>query len=280
MARPLRIAYPGALYNITSRGNERRQIFFSDDDRLHFLRLVARVVERFSWICYAYCLMDNHYHLFVETTLANISQGMKHLNGIFAQYINWKHKRVGHLLQGRFDARLIEKETYFMEVSRYVPLNPVRAGICSNAEDYRWSSYRATRGIIPAPAFLTIDPILERFGMSKEESQRRYGEFVASGVKARPFDQLRGGLFLGSEAFIQKFQDSIRKRSDLPFEKRMLLRPPLEQLLIKPDGLQAAAKQYGYSTRAIAKVMGVHQTTIARRLRDAGPGSDPERCTL
>src|ERR1019366_9956585 len=120
MARPLRIAYPGALYHITSRGNEKKRTFFSDDDRLHFLRLLGRAVPRFSWICYAYCLMDNHYHLFIETTLANISQGMKYLNGVFTQYINWKHRRVGHLFQGRFDARLVEKESYFLEICRYV----------------------------------------------------------------------------------------------------------------------------------------------------------------
>jgi len=277
MARPLRIAYPGALYHLTSRGNERRPIFFRDDDRHHFLRLVGKVVERFSWLCYAYCLMDNHYHLFVETTLANISEGMKHLNGLYAQYINWTYKRVGHLLQGRFDGRLIEKESYFLEVSRYVPLNAVRAGICARAEDYRWSSYRATRGIIPAPAFLSIDPILERFGPSREESQVRYGEFVAAGVNARPFDQLRGGIFLGSDAFIEQFQDSVKKRQDLPVEKRIIVRPALEQLLIRPDGLRVAAKEYGYSTRDLAKAIGVNQSTISRRIRDASLlGSDPE----
>ena len=168
-----------------------------------------------------------------------------------------------------------------MEVSRYVPLNPVRAGICIRAADYRWSSYQATRGIIPVPGFLTIDPILERFGTSREESRQRYEEFVAAGVKARPFDELRGGIFLGSDAFVEKFQDSARKRPDLPFKERILLRPPLEQLLIKSDGLQVAAKQYRYSTREIAKAIGVHQTTISRRLRDAShPGSDPKMMRL
>jgi putative transposase len=265
MARPLRIAYSGALYHATSRGNEKRSIFFSDDDRSHFLHILGKTVERFAWTCFAFCLMDNHYHLLIETAMANISQGMKYLNGVFSQWINQKHHRVGHLFQGRFDGRLIEKETYFLEVARYIPLNPQRAGICIDPADYRWSSYRATRGLVVAPAFLTVQPILDCFGGSREEAQDRYESFVRSGRDAKPFDNLRGQIFLGSDAFIERFQAQGNRQTGVPRVQTNLLRPALATLVQEPNGLDLAV-QRGYSTREIAAFLKVHRTTIARRL--------------
>src|SRR5688572_26035849 len=114
MARPLRIAFPNALYHLTSRGNNRDPIFLEDADRHHFLRLLAQTVEKFRWRCYAYCLMDNHFHLFVETLEANISKSMKWLNGFYTQYFNWRHRRVGHIFQGRFKSILVQRESYFL----------------------------------------------------------------------------------------------------------------------------------------------------------------------
>ena len=118
MARPLRIEYDGALYHVTSRGNEQRPIFRNDDDRELFLTILSKVTERFHWLCHAYCLMDNHYHLVIETPDGNLSKGMRQLNGIYTQAFNRLHHRVGHLFQGRFKGILVQKESHFLEVCR------------------------------------------------------------------------------------------------------------------------------------------------------------------
>ena len=131
MARPLRIEFPGAIYHITSRGDRREDIFLSDEDRLLFLDTYSKVADRFGWICYAYCLMTNHYHLVIETPLPNLSLGMAQLNGVYTQKFNRKHHKVGHVFQGRFKAILVERNTYLLELLRYVVLNPVRAKMSS-----------------------------------------------------------------------------------------------------------------------------------------------------
>jgi len=212
MARPLRIAFPGALNHITSRGNNRRGIFFDEDNRYHFLRFLTIAVERFAWTCFAYCLMDNHYHLLIETAMANISRGMQYLNGAYTQYVNWTRGRVGHLFQGRFHTEIIEKETYFLEVCRYLPLNPVRAKMCSDPGDYRWSSFQATAGTVARPPFLTVQPILERFGPNPSVAQALYRRFVIDGIDERPFEHVRERILLGSDSFVEQFKDKIYPR--------------------------------------------------------------------
>src|SRR5262245_61850059 len=138
MARPLRIEYPGALYHITTRGNARRGIFKDDRDRLLFLDILHRVSDRYHWHCHAYCLMDNHYHLVVETPDANLALGMRQLNGIYTQAYNRRHRRTGHLFQGRYKAILVEKESHLLEVCRYVVLNPVRAKAVDHLGRWKW----------------------------------------------------------------------------------------------------------------------------------------------
>jgi putative transposase len=147
MARPLRIEYPGALYHVTSRGNAGQKIFWTDKDRRYFIELLAYIIERFRWVCYAYCLMDNHYHLVIETREANLSKGMRQLNGIYTQKYNWKHHRTGHVFQGRYKAIIVDRDAYLLEVCRYVVLNPVRAHAVEKIEDWKWSSYRATASL-------------------------------------------------------------------------------------------------------------------------------------
>ena len=137
MARPMRIEFPGAVYHVTSRGNARAPIFIDDSDREDFLSILGSVVRRYNWLCHAYCLMGNHYHLIIETIEGNISRGMRQLNGVYTQKFNWKHARTGHIFQGRFKAILIEKESYLLEVSRYVVLNPVRANMVECPEAWR-----------------------------------------------------------------------------------------------------------------------------------------------
>jgi REP element-mobilizing transposase RayT len=140
MVRPLRPEFAGGLYHVTSRGDRREDIFVSDEDRLAWLGIVGTACERFNWICHAYCLMTNHYHVVVETVEGNLAQGMRQLNGVYTQYVNRAHGRMGHVFQGRYKAILAEKEAYLLELARYVVLNPVRARIVAQAEDWPWSS--------------------------------------------------------------------------------------------------------------------------------------------
>ena len=135
MARPLRLEFPGALYHITSRGNARQEIFLSDDDRTSFLNLLGREVKQQRWNCYAYCLMSNHYHIVIETPEGNLVLGMRRLNGAYSQEFNRRHGRVGHLFQGRYKSIIVDRESYLLELCRYVVLNPVRAGIVEQPGD-------------------------------------------------------------------------------------------------------------------------------------------------
>src|SRR3989338_2410799 len=129
MARAPRIQFEGAVYHLTARGNCRENIFFCDKDRWDFLKILGKAVHDHEWICHAYCLMTNHYHLLIETPKPNLSRGMRQLNGIYTQYVNHAHARVGHVFQGRFKSILVQKDNHLLELSRYIILNPVRAGI-------------------------------------------------------------------------------------------------------------------------------------------------------
>ncbi|MFT6915583.1 MAG: putative transposase [Motiliproteus sp.] len=147
MARPLRLEFAGALYHVTSRGDRREDIYENDNDRDEFLSVLAAVCETYNWVCHAYCLMSNHYHLLIETPDANLSKGMRQLNGVYTQRYNHSHGRVGHVFQGRYKAILVEKENYLIDLSRHIVLNPVRAAMVFTAGDWPWSSYRATAGL-------------------------------------------------------------------------------------------------------------------------------------
>jgi putative transposase len=170
MARPLRIEYPGAVYHLTSRGNAQLPIYEDTKDRLDYFEILEEVVARFNWVCHAYCLMDNHYHLLIETPDGNLSGGMRQLNGVYTQRFNIRHYRAGHIYQGRFKSILVEKQSHLLELCRYVVLNPVRANMAKHPGNYRWSSYKATAGITKKPPFLAIDWILK--GKDTESSFR------------------------------------------------------------------------------------------------------------
>jgi len=152
MSRPLRIELAGGLYHVTSRGDRREAIYRDEQDRTDWLAVLGSVCARFHWRCHVYCEMTNHYHCVVETPDANLSKGMRQLNGVYTQSINRRHRLVGHLFQGRFKAILVERDAYLLELARYVVLNPVRAAMVSQAGDWPWSSYRAMVGQEPAPA--------------------------------------------------------------------------------------------------------------------------------
>jgi putative transposase len=178
MPRPERICFAGALYHVTARGNDRAAIVRDDSDRRSLLATLAGAVGKFGWLCHAYCLMDTHYHLVVETPEPNISAGMQRLNGTYAQRFNQRHKRNGHLFQGRFHSALIDREAHLLEVCRYVVLNPVRARMCARPVGWAWSSYRATAGLSARPAFLTISAIHSLFARDTARAILAYRVFV------------------------------------------------------------------------------------------------------
>lgn len=273
MSRPLRIEFPGAVYHLTGRGNARQRIFRDAEDRQRFLAVLAHVVKRFGWLCHAYCLMDNHYHLLIETPKANLSNGMRQLNGVYTQSFNRRHRRVGHLFQGRFKAILVEKESHLLELCRYVVLNPVRARMVQDPGKWRWSSYRATAGGGNPVAGLTTEWILSQFGRRYGEARKRYRVFVREGLKASsPWEGIRGQIYLGSKAFVLKHQpDAVI--GEVPRQQTQTLRPSLESLFRKRrdrgKAVDEAYHRYGYRMREIAGHLGVHYATVSRWLKQA-----------
>ncbi len=215
MARPLRLEFPGAVYHITARGDRREPIFLDDEDRLRFIDLLAKEVRQQGWVLYAFCLMDNHYHLLLETPQPNLVRGMRRLNGVYTQAFNRAHDLVGHVLQGRYKSILVDKDTYLRELCRYVVLNPLRGKkprINSLAE-YPWSSYLATAGRMQAPDWLATERVLDLFGSEKKQAIRAYERFVADGLRAPcPWNQLSGQVYLGREDFLKRMHKQAVKR--------------------------------------------------------------------
>ena len=267
MARPLRLELPGGIYHVTARGNERRWIFRDDADRLAFLDVLARVLDRFGWLCLAYCLMGNHYHLLVETPRPNLARGMRQLNGVYAQRFNRRHNRVGHLTQGRYGAVLVEGDEHLLAVASYIVRNPVRAKLCAHAEEWRWSSYRATLGLAP-PGTVAAEAILLRLGPTRLAARLRFRSFVEQGG-ARP-EPTAGGVVFGGEPFVRAHTSDVGPVPEVPRRHRRPLRPPLAELLgtLPPDeAIACAYSEYDYRMREIAGALGCHYATISRRLR-------------
>ena len=271
MARPLRIEYPGAVYHITTRGNAYQDVFLDDTDREEFLEILEQTVDRFNWLCHAYCLMTNHYHLLIETVDPTLSRGMRQLNGVYTQAFNRRHEQVGHLFQGRYKAILVEKEAYLLELARYIVLNPVRAKMVKKPEEWEWSSYRATAGLSEVPPFLTTDWILSQFADERKKAQRLYRRFVAKETGRSPWDDLKGQIYLGSEKFIKSIPKPKTKLNEVPRAQRLLDRPRLKEIFAEAEtedeGIFKAYHDYGYTMREIAEYLGIHYATVSRHLR-------------
>lgn len=277
MARPLRIEYPGAVYHLTSRGNAQLPIYEDTKDRCNYLEILEDVVDRFNWVCHAYCLMDNHYHLLIETPDGNLSGGMRQLNGVYTQRFNIRHFRVGHIYQGRFKSILVEKQSHLLELCRYVVLNPVRANMVKHPGNYRWSSYKATAGVTKKPSFLAIDWILKQFGKQRKVARRRYREFVQAGMDfGSPWEELKAQCILGGKAFIEKIAPIVKDKSaitEIPREQRYANRAALEEIFStqklkskkeRNSAIHRAYFENGYSMTEIARHIGLHYTTISK----------------
>jgi putative transposase len=235
MARPLRIEFPDALYHVTSRGNERRAIFRSNHDRRAFLEFLGIAARRFGWSVTAWVLMTNHFHLVVQTPEPNLSRGMQWLNGVYASWFNARHRRSGHLLQGRFKSVLVDSQHYFAEVLRYVVLNPVRAKMVERPEDYRWSSYHVTAGH-GAPDWFDLTAALAPFGGSDASAPANYRAYVDAGIASTEqlWDKVICGMYLGSEPWAKKMRAMVESRprsTDHPRMQRAVGRPGMQRII-------------------------------------------------
>ena len=275
MARPLRIEYAGALYHVTSRGDRQEAIFDDDQDRRAFLNILGEVVSRFHWRCHAYCLMGNHYHLMIETPEANLTKGMRHLNGVFTQWSNRRHKRSGHLFQGRYKAILVDRDSYFLELARYIVLNPVRAAMIKHPRLWAWSSYGATVGTSPTPVWLATDGLLAEFGKRRTVARQKYQQFIAEGMSAESiWKDLKGQIYLGDDEFVERMQSKLAERDEDVNIPRVQQRRPAPKLSAirrqhknRDQAIRAAYDTGAYSYQQIAKEFGVHFTTVGRIVR-------------
>ncbi|MDP6546911.1 MAG: transposase [Phycisphaerae bacterium] len=300
----MRIQFAGALYHVMSRGNEKRPIVRDDIDRNKRLDWLRRTVELYGWRLHAFALMTNHEHLFVETPEPNLSAGMQYLGGSYTSYFNWRYKRSGHLFQGRFKAHLVQTEGYFREVSRYIHLNPVRAGMAARPQDYLWSSYPGYAQARRTVAWVCYDRVLTEFGANPRDARRAYGRFVRAGVNdppPSPFAKTVGGMLVGSAAFVAQIRRMLHGRPDdegLPQLKRLQSRPTLRRIVqevadhfghdpgdwLRPrrvnDASRAMAaylarRRFGYPTGQVAAALGYRShggifCAIAR-IESAGP---------
>jgi len=287
MARPLRIEYSGAVYHVTTRGNERRRIFLSDHDCNLFLTILQKVTERFHWLCHVYCLMDNHYHLVVETPEGNLSAGMRQLNGVYTQASNRVNGRVGHIFQGRFNAILVQKETHLMEACRYVVLNPVRAKMADSPENWKWSSYRATAGMEEPHGCLVVEWVLAQFNENRREAERKYREFIRAGIGEKSiWEKERRRGFLGDEEFAERLGKHLEGKKDLgeiPRSQRHADRPSLEILFQEVKDIEErnriigeAVEKHGYRQREVAEHIGIHYSTVSKIVAEQSQNSRPE----
>lgn len=199
MARPYRLQSEDCFYHITSRGDDRKKIFISEGDFIKFLEYVSLAKAKFKFYLYVYCLMPNHYHLLLETSQPNISRIMHYINGSYTTYFNIRHKRCGHVFQGRFKSIVVDKDSYFLELSRYIHLNPLKAQMIDSSEKYPWSSYSGYLG--KRDDLLDKDKIQQCLDMGTNQ----YKQFVEEGIKhsADPFKNVYAGFLLGSGVFIK-----------------------------------------------------------------------------
>ena len=238
MARPLRLQFPGGIYHVMNRGNNRQKIFLDDADKALFLAFVIEEIERCGWKLHDYALMDNHFHLLIETPEPNLSTGMHRLESTYAQQFNKRHGRTGHLFGGRYKSFLVEGGGYLMEVARYIVLNPVRAGMVAHPRDYAWSSYRAKAGYEDPPPWLTMSG-LYHFDRDLEKAKAGYREFVDAAIGNPEIEtdflsRIVGQIVFGSGQFVQTIQamiDSEERSTEHPRYQRDIGRPPVSAIM-------------------------------------------------
>jgi REP element-mobilizing transposase RayT len=273
MTRPLRLEFPGALYHVTARGDRKNAIYCDDIDRMAWLRILARVCERHNFLVHSFCQMNNHYHILIETREANLSHGMRQLNGTYTQHFNRRHDLVGHLFQGRYKAILVQKESYLLEVARYVVLNPVRAKLVCLPDEWQWSSYRYFMRQHSVPDWLHTDWLLKQFGTSRPAALLAFRDFVLAGLEAgSPLNKIRHQLLLGDEAFVsshQSLQQSERLTERARVQRRasaLSLAEYQERYANRNDAMAHAYRSTAFSMVQIAAHFKVSYRTVSRAI--------------
>ncbi len=275
MARPLRIEFADGFYHVTSRGNDRAHIYLDAQDRRDWLDMVGLVADRFKWRIHAYCQMGNHFHILVQTPSPNLCRCMRQLNGLYSQRFNRRHGRVGHLLQGRYHAVIIDRDSHLLEVIRYTLLNPVRAGMVSHPSLWPWSSFLATVGEGGAPSWLAVDEVLKNFAPSPRIARRGFLDFMdAAGSHGSPWDQVTNGIYLGDAAFVERAQAQIQNSrlvaQEVPFIQRQPASSKLDDFFVASadarSGAVAAYLSGQFTMRQIAEYLGKHYSTVSRWL--------------
>ncbi len=310
MARPLRIELAGGLYHVMSRGNERRDIVRDDADRQRRLDWLERTVQTHGWRLHAFALLTNHEHLFVETPEPNLSAGMHLLNSSYTGYFNLRHRRVGHLFQGRFKAQLIEEEGYYLEISRYIHLNAVRAKLSLRPEEWRWSSYPGYHRAADVLGWVTYDRVLYEFGKAPVEARRAYRRFVQAGIAQPPecpWANAFRGLIVGSDTFAQRIRRLLGDRPadpDVPQLAGLRVRPSLEEIgaavarhfggvsaswparsrcddISRAVAAYLARCQYGYSAGEVARALGYRgHSSVSMAVSRVESGTDAVRRSI
>ncbi len=221
MSRSVRVEFPGAFYHVMCRGVSRLPVFLDDTDRERYLACIEKLIESGDLVVHAFCLMPNHYHILCETPCARLSRWMRHVNGDYARWFNARHRRVGHLWQGRYKALVVEDGEYLIECSRYIHLNPNRSRITRPAERYRWSSYRNYVGGPAVATWVETGRVLGAFKGDRES----YRAFVESGKGEKPvdpFERAAARLVLGGEEFVAKVREILKERPASPEEPALI----------------------------------------------------------
>jgi REP element-mobilizing transposase RayT len=226
VARPLRIEYEGALYHVTARGNERGKIFFTKTDYRKFKEYLADAQIKYGFVIHCYVFMTTHYHILIETPDKNLSKIMHYLNSSYTTYINIKRKRSGHLFQGRYKAILVDRDSYLLELSRYMHLNPVRAKMVERPEEYPYSSYDAY--ISGNVELVSVAPVLSMFSKDTITARGKYRAFVESALSEEmesPLKSVYGGMILGSSSFIKdtlaQIEDEMLNKEEISHRKAL-----------------------------------------------------------
>jgi len=269
MARPLRLQFADATYHVMSRGNAQQRIFVDDQDRHDFLKIMSAVGVRLRWRILAYCLMDNHYHLCLETPEPTLARGMRDLNSTYAQSFNRRHERVGHVLQGRYHAILVERSAHLLQLIRYIVLNPVRARLCGTAAAWRWSSHRAMVGTANAPPAVDVVRSRGYFTQAGGEPVAAYRRFIAEGTVADKSPTTSHPLILGSDSFVETVL-ARAAAGDLEVPRAQRARSLAHYARgarSRDEAIRRVHASGAYSLKAIGRHFGLHYSTISHICR-------------
>tara|TARA_R110002072_G_scaffold64_4_gene319 strand:+ start:7025 stop:7804 length:780 start_codon:yes stop_codon:yes gene_type:complete len=252
-----------------------KSVFKDVEDRAVFLNVLSGVVERFGWLVHSYVMLDSHYHLVLECPKANLSKGMRQLNGVYTQHFNRRHEEDGSLFQGRFHSVLFEAKEYLLPLCRHAVLNPVRLKLSGSAQQYRWSSHRAVAGQIQTPGFLHSEQVLLGFGKRQKDSQKKYRDYVKADIgEASPLDARSGQVLLGSPKFLAEMQpilngEKMAKRGPKRAQRRRSLPVLFKNIENKTRDernalIRKAHIDHSYTLMEIGESLGLHYTTVSK----------------